>query len=246
MYKRNKNRRSQNGGLLISAFLVSMALAVAMVGLITMARGEISRSESLLTRDLLRRMAQEKFTQDMIVIKGNRALTGFTASSTTFSDGAAESFLQPVNAGVTPYGQVLYMIVTATVTKESRVEPRHMRLETILEWSGSSAASSNTPLATATSARPVSSIVEDQMRGLFPDADQNQIDDQVRQVISQLETMLGKKLTSLSGVETAQYREVAPPAAPSKTAPEEFQLNPISIHMDKVAPRVRVWRETYY
>ncbi len=243
MFRRTKNER---GALLAGAFVVSMALGVSMLGLLSFSKTANHQAESLLSKSQLSRMAQEKFTQDLLTLNKNIDLTHFSTSPAHFSWGEAESFIQPVPPALGKFGASLYLVVIATITKNNMPEPKHIRLETIIEFPSPI---STPPPPSAGKKVSVVSIVEDQLRN-FMSPDDPAFEEVKQQILAQLREQIGVDLDSLTiTTDSAQYRDptvaqIAPPTEAEKEG--AFYMSPISLGASKEGARVRVWKESYY
>lgn len=250
MFKRNNLKINlKRGSLLAGAFMISMALAISMVALLNSSRTTSKQGESLLSKSHLTHMAEEKLTRDLLSLNNNIELS---TSPAIFSWGEAESHLQSVPESVKNFESALYLVITATNTKNQTSSPRHIRLETILEFPHVDPIK---PTPKAPPTRPaivknaVAKNIEDQLRVLFPSNDE-QIDQLKKQILSELEKQFGEHFEDLpEDVETNQYRDPENIEIPKMTKEQEketFIMSPISLDSPKRNLKIRVWKEVYY
>ena len=224
------------------AFLISAALAISMVGLLTFSKTSNQQAESLLSKSYLSRMAQEKFTRDLLGLNKNSDVTTFSTSPAHFPLGEAASFVRVVPSGVGNFNSSLYLVVIATLTKNNLPDPRHLRLETIFEFSAPPA-----PPPPVGKAESISDTVEGLLRGYMP-ADDPRFEAIKQQILAQLQEQWGMDL-NLFSLEPTQYREpdMAADTLPSaKEPPGTFYLQPLSVNTPRSGGRVRMWKETTY
>lgn len=226
---------NRKGSVLAGAFLVSVALGIAMVGLLSASRASNKQAESLLSKAHLSRMAHEKFTQDLIALNANIALKTSTAA---FPLGEAETFFH-----ATPEGS-FYVVVVATLTKNNLPEPRHMRLETLVDVNAWPAAPAPVPAVVPRQRLAVTDLVDNLLRQHMS-ADDPQFQEMKDQILADLKAQMGADVFSaVMEMESAEYRGPAMSAA----APAEgvFTMQPVSVAVSKAGARVRVWKETTY
>jgi len=216
-------RRTNRGSLLAGAFLVSVALGVAMVGLLVASRTANKQAESLLSKSYLSRMAREKLTQDLLT------LPHVSTTPVQFPLGEAEAFARTVPGGLNEFGPSVYLVVVATLTKNNLPQPRHLRLETLVEVTAAT-----NQAATST----VGEVVDGYLLKYFSEEDPR-FEEVKKLVMEQLRQQMGA---------LAQYRD---PSAlselPASQAddPGLFYMQPVSVAA-AAGPRVRLWKETNY
>lgn len=243
MFKRNKSTR---GALLAGAFLVSMAIGLSMLGLMSFSKTANHQAASLISKSHLSLMAQERFTTDLLTLNNNIDLTHFSTTPAHFPWGDAESFVSPTPPGLAKFGSSLYLVVIATLTKNNMPGPHHIRLETLIGHTSTMAA----PLPPPEGKRVlIADLVEDQLRAFIP-ADDPQFESVKRQILDQLRAEIGVDLDSLMiPTDSAQYRD--PTIAQSVPATETekegaFYMSPLSLDASRAGARVLVWKEVYY
>lgn len=252
--KRNSGKDEQ-GALLAGAMMLSLALGIAMVALITSSQREIHQAQSLLAREHLRRMAQEKITRDLLSLGKDVDLTHFSTAPVVFAMGEVESSLVRVSTALPKFNSALYLVAIATLTTNDSTTPRHLRLETIIELAGAPASPSPPPpvppdaaLRRASHPVSVSQSIEDQLRQFLND--DQLIEEAKKQILSQLEEQFGSDVGSqMVSLETNQYRDptnTPPPLPADQKSPDTFYMDPLSVETPKTGPRLRVWKEVYY
>ncbi len=245
MFKPNKKDR---GALLAGAIILSGALGIAMVALITSSRQGVHQAESLLARENLRRMAEEKFMRDMLSLKQNAPGLWVSTDPVSFAWGQAQSALDISSVTLGDISAPLYLVVTATLTSTSQ-NPGHLRLEVILDEEKPEPLSLPPLPVPSSRGRPASveETIEDQLRALLGD-DESIIAQAKKDVLSELASMFGSNVGDMViMVETNQYRNPAS-AEEQRIKTEEkdsFVLEPVSVIGPKKGPSIRLWKETY-
>ena len=217
--------------------VVAAALAVSMMAVLASVRNDVTRGRSLLAREHLRFMVEEAFTRDLLALRHDASGVTVSTDTLTFTWGNAESHVAPVPTSVTGLSG-MYVVVVATLTSTA-ADPRHVQLETVLDWTPPA------PPPPTTGAAPRKSLADDieaQLRTWL--ADDQAVRTAKDQILSQLTEVFGPDLSSLAvAIEMNEYRDAAPPAGPH--AADTFYLTPVSVSGPDTGPKIRVWKETY-
>ncbi len=250
------NTRKEAGALLAGAMVISAALAISMVALLTFSRETNRQAESVLSKSRLSRMAQEKFTRDLSALRNGFNGTVVSTTPAHFADGEAESFYQMVPAEIKNFGTSVYCVVIATLAKSDAMQPRHLRIESIIEIQPQAVPVAPPPPPTASSRFShnkeevsVNDYIIDQLRQYIDESDPR-FEEVKKMVLSQLEAQLGFNPENLSvTAEPAQYRDpfIAETVEAAETQKDgAFYMAPLSIDSSQESVRVRMWKETYF
>jgi hypothetical protein len=221
--------------------VIAAALAILMQTLFLQTRADVRRGNTLLSRERLRRMAEEKFTRDFSALRHDKDGARVSTTPVTFADGEAQSRIEPVPALPGVDGG-FYLVVTATLTHLNAAPPHHIQLETIVTW----------PVPPPPIDPPVSQMghktaaetIEEQLRAAS--LPEEQVQQAKAEVLSQLEKMFGSQADSMVlSVETNEYRNPAANVPVPADASDAFYLQPLTVLNSAGGPKIYVWKETY-
>jgi len=223
---------SQHGFVLAGAFIVSMALAILIMGISTLSKYNFRQAFSHLSRTHLRRMAQEKWRQSLVHLQNNPSLENFKAAGSTNPKGRTHASAEWVQSP--HFGRALYLVVTATATGKNIRSPKHLKLQTLLKFQTPKSVSRHTLPAI----EELQEEMERQLRKFVSD-DHPSFEEIRNHVMASLESQLAHL------IQTSEYRGPRDSALEPESD-DTFTLTPLLVSPLTNSPRIQLWREDYY